>query len=120
MGVKLNRIGEENINNFGSKMIIIEYRGALDVDIYFPEYDWITTHKTYDYFKKGKIKCPYEKRTYSIGYIGEGKYKSKINCKYTKVYKTWRSMLQRCYDKEYHNIYPTYIDCETSEEFHNF
>ena len=36
---KINRIGEKNINNFGSKMIIIEYRGALDVDIYFQEYD---------------------------------------------------------------------------------
>ena len=31
---KINRIGEEGINNFGSKMIISRYNGALDIDIY--------------------------------------------------------------------------------------
>lgn len=39
MRSKIDRTGEENINNFGSKMVIIEYRGALDIDVYFPEYD---------------------------------------------------------------------------------
>ena len=41
MGRKINRTGEENINNFGSKMIIKEYRGCMDIDVYFPEYDWV-------------------------------------------------------------------------------
>ena len=31
---KINRIGEEGINNFGSKIIISRYNGALDIDIY--------------------------------------------------------------------------------------
>ena len=34
---KINRKGEENINNFGSKMVIVEYRKAMDMDVYFPE-----------------------------------------------------------------------------------
>ena len=29
MGRKINRTGEENINNFGSKMIIKEYKDSL-------------------------------------------------------------------------------------------
>ena len=37
---KVDRIGEENINNFGSKMIIVGYRKWNDVDVYFPEYNW--------------------------------------------------------------------------------
>ena len=34
-----DRIGEENINNFGSKMIITKYIDNKHIDVYFPEYD---------------------------------------------------------------------------------
>ena len=34
--MSLDRIGEESINNFGSKMVIKEYRGCNDIDVYFP------------------------------------------------------------------------------------
>ena len=37
---KIDRTGEEGVNNFGSKMIIVRYRRNDDVDIYFPEYNW--------------------------------------------------------------------------------
>ena len=47
----INRIGETGINNFGSEMIIIEYRGALDIDIYFPQYDCIVKNKGYKELK---------------------------------------------------------------------
>ena len=53
----INRTGEEGINNFGSKMIIKEYRKYSDVDVYFPEYNWTFEHGTYTHFKKGNIKC---------------------------------------------------------------
>ena len=33
---KINRIGEERLNTFGSKMVIKEYRKYSDVDVYFP------------------------------------------------------------------------------------
>lgn len=120
---KNNRIGEKRINNFGSKMIIKEHNGCMDVDVYFPEFDWIFEHATYNNFKKGAIKCPYEKRVFGMGYVGEGKYKVKENGKITKMYKTWHGMLRRCYDKEFHKKNPTYIDCEVCDEwlcFQNF
>ena len=31
-----SRLGEEEYNKFGSKMIIKEYRGCMDIDVYFP------------------------------------------------------------------------------------
>ena len=63
MGRKaINRTGEERINSFGSKMTIKEYRSAMDIDVYFPEYDWIFKHTRYDVFKKGNIKCPHAPR----------------------------------------------------------
>ena len=72
MGRKINRTGEENINTFGSKMIIKEYRGCMDIDVYFPEYDWVLKNTRYGDFKNRKIKCPYEPRYYGVGYLGEG------------------------------------------------
>ena len=36
MGRKIDRTGEERVNNFGGKMIIKEYRSAKDIDVYFP------------------------------------------------------------------------------------
>ena len=120
MGSKIDRTDEENINNFGSKMVIIEYRGALDIDVYFPEYDCVAKNKQYGDFKKGEISCSYERRYYGIGYIGEGKYKiSDENGKETKYYKVWHDMLRRCYNSKYHEKYSTYKDCEVVEEWYN-
>ena len=41
MVARIDRTGEENINNFGSKMIIIKYKNANDINVLFPEYNWI-------------------------------------------------------------------------------
>lgn len=121
MGKKsIDRTGEKGINNFGSEMVIVEYRKYSDIDVYFPEYNYTVKNITYQNFKKGNIKCPYEKRTYGIGYLGEGKYKSKINGKNTKCYKVWKSMLQRCYDSKYHEKSPTYKNCEVHNEWLNY
>ena len=106
-----NRIGEKNINNFGSEMIITGYRNNKDIDIYFPEYDWTFKHAQYPKFKKGNIKCPYELRHYGKGYLGEGKYRMSENGKNHKYFKIWDNMLQRCYDPKRHKINPTYKDC---------
>ena len=122
MGRKMiDRTGEINYNNFGSKMIIIEYRTNKDIDVYFEEYNWIAKSVDYGQFKKGNVKCPYERRVYSVGYIGEGKYKVyDKNGKPTKCYTTWRNMLKRCYDPKYHERRPTYKGCKVYDELLNF
>lgn len=57
---------------------------------------------------------------YGVGFYGIGHYKAKENGKNLKQYEVWRKMLQRCYDPKYHQKYPTYIDCEVCEEWHNY
>ena len=116
---KIDRTGEEGHNNFGSKMIISKYNNSKDIDVYLPEYNCYVKNVMYKDFKKGNIKCPYEKRTYGIGYIGEGKYKSMENGKLSKCYITWKSMLERCYYKKL-NRNPTYKDVIVCDEWHNF
>ena len=121
MGRKIiDKTGEEKVNSFGSKMVIKEYRGALDIDIYFPEYNWVFKRTTYSNFKKGNIKCPYELRHYGKGYLGEGKYRMSENGKNHKYFKIWDNMLQRCYDPKFHKKYPTYKDCKVEDYLWNF
>lgn len=120
MGNFVDRTGEINYNNFGSKMIITKYRNAMDIDVYFPEYDWTARSVEYSKFKKGQIKCVYEPRVYNHGYIGEGKYKISENGKITKCYKAWNHMLERCYDAKYHKRYPTYKGCAVDDNWLNF
>lgn len=117
MWSKIDRVGEEGINTFGSKMVIMEYRMRRDIDVYFPEYDWIVKNVQYNNFKNGSIVCPYEKRVFGVGYLGEGEYKVKENGKKTKCYGIWHGILQRCYDSKYHEKRPTYIDCKVCDEW---
>ncbi|MFQ9297875.1 MAG: AP2 domain-containing protein [Clostridia bacterium] len=120
MATKINRTGETGVNNFGSEIVITGYRNTRDIDVYFPEYNWTAKNRRYDNFKNGKISCPYERKVYGVGYIGEGEYKVRENGKITRVYDTWHSMIQRCYDEKYHEIRHTYIGCTVDKEWHNF
>ena len=121
MGRKvINRTGEERINSFGSKMVIAEYRNIRDIDIYFPEYDWTCKHAEYKNFKKGEIKCPYERRYFGKGYLGEGKYKVSENRKLMDEFVIWYDMVRRCYDPKFHEKYPTYKDCRVEDYLLNF
>ena len=117
---KNDRIGEERVNNFGSKMVIKEYRKYKDIDVYFPEYNWIFKHARYDTFKKGNIKCPYEPRLYGHGYLGEGKYTATENGKHTDELDIWHNMLMRCYDPKYQEKYSTYKGCKVEDYLLNF
>ena len=120
MRKKIDRTGEEKYNNFGSKIIIKEYRNNKDIDVYFPEYDWTLEHTQYINFKNGNVKCSYEKRYFGIGYLGEGKYKIWENGKHTDDFNIWYDMLRRCCDPKYHERHPTYKDCRVEDYFLNF
>lgn len=115
-----DRTGEINYNTFGSVMVIKEYRGCMDIDVFFPEYNWTKEKVVYDNFINGKVKCPYEKKVCNIGYLGEGRHKASINGKHTKPYNIWREMLKRCYNPKSIEKRPTYKECEVCPEWHNF
>lgn len=112
----MNKLGEIKTNNFGSIMEIINYRCYTDIDIYFPEYDWIYKHAAYNAFKNGRVKCPYEPRTYSVGYLGEGIYTASVNNIKSEAYKCWCHMLNRCYQSNRES----YQDCYVCDEWLNF
>ena len=92
----------------------------MDIDIYFPEYNWTFKHATYQSFKNGKIKCPYEPSIYGVGYLGEGKYVATENGKHKKEYRIWYDVLRRCYDPKVQEKYPTYKGCTVENYLLNF
>ena len=117
MGKIKDRVGEINYNTFGSKMIIKEYRNKNNIDVYFPKYNWIKYNSTYQHFKNGLIKCPYEPRVYNRGYIGVGKY---IPMENKKTYELWLNMLKRCYSDKVSAKNSTYKKSEVFNEWLNF
>ena len=120
MVAKRDRTGEEGYNKFGSKMIIKKYKDCMDMDVYFPKYNWVLEHARYDHFKEGNIKCPYEPRYYGVGYLGEGEHKVRENGKLHRYYIIWHDMLKRCYDPKVHERHPTYKGCEIENYLLNF
>jgi len=57
---------------------------------------------------------------YGIGCNSKREHKAKTNNKHTPAYRTWRSMLQRCYCHKYHKNKPSYISCEVDDSFQDF
>lgn len=114
------KIGQTHISNDGGAMKIIEYIDALHVCVEFQDEFKFQVWTGYNNFKKGTVKNPGNKQLYNRGYIGVGQYEQTYNQKSTKAYDAWLRMFDRCYNKKYHEIYPTYIGCDICEEWHNF
>lgn len=116
----IDRVGEINYNNFGSKMEIIAYKNANDIIIEFQDKYKVKVHTKYCHFKEGIVRNPYDKTIYNVGYIGEGIYKVSEQGKHTRAYDTWNNMMKRCFDKKCQIKNPTYKGCTVCEEWHNF
>ena len=100
-------------------MTIIEYRSRNDILVEFEDGYKIKTR--YDHFKNREVNNPHDKTVYEIGYLGEGNCDiDNIKNTYKKQYVTWKSMIERCYNKKYQERRPTYIGCSVCNEWHNF
>lgn len=113
-----DRTGETKQNKWGSIMTILKYNNAFNMIVKFE--NGYTTNTTYQHFKSGSIKTPYDKVVYDVGFVGEGNYKVTENNRPTIQYDYWHSMLQRCYDKKFVKRQKTYVDCIVCDEWLNF
>ena len=114
-----NRIGETYYNKKNEKYSVISQESSMIVTIKFDDGS-ILENVFYNNVKKGEIKNPYFKTVYGVGFIGVGRHLSSEKGTTTKVYTTWVNMLRRCYYEKTQNIFPTYKDVITCEEWHNF
>lgn len=113
-------IGETVKNCQGIEMELIEYFKYNNISVKFKNDNHIIKNRTYQEFKNGSIKNPYCPDVYNVGYIGDGKYKTRKDNKTLKSYTIWQHMLRRCYDNKFQETNPTYKDCTVCKEWHNF
>lgn len=116
----LDRTGEISRNNLGTEMVIIEYLTSKNIVVRFEDKNKYTTNASYDNFKRGKIKNPYDLSLYGIGFIGVGRFKVWDTNRIGTEYSRWKGLLQRCYDKKYQKNHPAYKGCIVDPEWHNF
>ncbi|MBU7315987.1 hypothetical protein [Paenibacillus oleatilyticus] len=112
---------ENNIytNRQGSEFIIIKYTNTRNIRIKFLDKFGYEKNVKWDHIKKGSIKNPYFPYVFNIGYMGNGRHKSKINGKTNLFYSKWINMLNRCHgDKIKNNT--SYTDCTVCEEWYNY
>ena len=77
MSKVISRLGEIKTSNQGCKMKIIEYNTYDDIIVEFQDEYKAKVHTRYGKFKNGSIRNPYYPEVCGVGYIGQGKYKSK-------------------------------------------
>lgn len=116
MEVATNRLNEINYNTQGCKMWIDQYNSYKDIIVKFE--NGFTKHTSYQAFKKGEVINNFHPNVINgHGYLGNSK--SKQNGKHKKSYLVWRSMLERCYDKNFHKKESSYINCSVCNDVMN-
>ena len=111
----MNKIYEENFNNQGYLMKIVQYNNANDIIVEFQDKNKARVHTQYYMFKKGMIRNPFHPIVCGIGYLGNSN--SLENGKVKKSYQVWNSMMHRCYAEYYLKDKPTYQDCSVCNEW---
>lgn len=111
--------GSRHMTTHYGELEIVEYDNKSNVRVRFINTGYETVVQAC-VIRKGTVKDRFTPSVYGVGYVGEGEFKPSINSKLTKIYKTWKSMLQRCYDKKCQARQPTYLGCSVVYEWHNF
>ena len=110
----INHIGEEKYSKYGTLSKIIGQKSNYIVIEFQDEYK-TNLRTSYVNWKNNEFKNPYDKSVLNVACIG--KVKGTENGKVKKSYKTWYSMINRCYNKDFHNIEKTYKDCSVCNEW---
>ena len=120
------RIGETFTNKHGSTFTIIQYYNANSVIVEFNDEHHYRVHTAYHNCVRGKVRNPYDRIVYDIGYLGVQsngevpKWDEVSDNIVARAYHVWYGILQRCYDVKFHENNPTYRDCTVDEQLHSF
>jgi len=119
-GKFIDRTGERFLTNEGYWIEIVKFFGALDCTIKFDIGGHTMTGMQIANLKRGVVRNVFHRSVFGMGYLGEGKYRTKVNGETTKSYSTWQSMIQRCYSEKSLKKRPSYIGCSVDERWHNY
>lgn len=121
IGKPVDRIGEKHMSNEGYEMEIIEYFRHDNCTIRLnDDRKTILKNIRYTHILDGAMSNPYHPSVFGIGYTGEGRHKTKIARKMTKMYYVWTDMIRRAYRSEESGRDPSYVDVYVCDEWLNF
>lgn len=113
---KIDRTGEKKQMNDGNICEIIRYENIFDIDVVFNDTGEVIRNRQYSDFKRGRIKSHFSPTVYGIGIVGLERTDDEFGNK-IKSYRTWQSMIERCYSKKSHKKRPTYKGCKVCDEW---
>lgn len=100
-------------------MKIVEFKNCANIVVEFQDEYKYRTPSTYQNFKRGVMKNPYDRTVYGVGYLGTGEYYCWEGNKPTVYYTVWENMLCRCYHEKDRHLHATYEDCTTCDNWHS-
>ena len=109
--MKVNDIYETN--GYG-RLKIVNYINARNVVIKFIDTGLVKTVEAGN-IRRGGVKDQLMPSVKGVGFIGIGNHKES-----DKAYSHWSKMLKRCYDENWRKEHPTYKDCSTCTEWHDY
>ena len=110
-------IGTRHMANGGTEFVVTGYESAHQVQILFLDSGFSTT-VTAGQVRRGNILDRLARSASGVGFVGIGEFNS-MNSRAASS--SWRSMLNRCYNKEYQaKKARTYADCNVCEEWQDF
>ena len=111
-------VGKVFTSKLSGDFKIVKYNGATDVEIQFLKTGFEMVSQL-TAIRNGNVKDRYLPSVCGVGILG-AKYPSEINGIRTREYGLWKRMLERCYSDKYQKKYPTYEDCEVSDNFKSY
>ncbi len=111
-------VGTIHKTNKGYNILIIKKLKKRKVLIRFLDSYGCEKEVGTDEIFAGTVSNPYHRLENSVGYLGVGSYKSKVDGIQPKSYTVWKHMCNRA--KNYINTHPTYSNVTVCEEWHNY
>lgn len=112
-------VGDIFQTNKSGEIIVISYVNCYEIGIMFLDTGFKRSARSGD-IRRGRVRDPYAKTLYGVGYIGEGIYIPQNNKILSKSYTCWKAMIERCYYSEFQKNNTTYIGCKVCPEWHNY
>lgn len=97
-------------------VLVLEYNGALSVDVKFVDTGYTTTTRVED-LNNGTIRDYLKPSVYGVGILDAP---NQTKGSLSKKHSIWRRVLERCYDGKRHEKYQTYEQCTVSDNFRHF
>ena len=111
-------VGEVCKSKLSGDFKIVKYNDARNVEIQFLNTGYEAVVQLGN-IRNGNVKDPYSPSVFGVGVVGI-KYPIRVNGRNTKEYVLWCDMLRRCYSETFQKKYPTYEDCEVSDNFKSY